>query len=160
MNGRWIFSGWLMMSMVSVAAAGPYAPAAGQAGTTAIGINDPNYTFVAWASGWQDYQVGSNVDPNWDDPSYALGEAVGFLKDGQEGLRALLIEGRVVSLALPTTVDLVVTETDPAIKGATAQAQLKPATLETGHVVQVPLFIEPGERLKVDTRTGEFISRA
>jgi len=89
----------------------------------------------------------------------ALGEAVGFLKDGQEGLRALLIEGRVVSLALPTTVDLVVTETDPVIKGATAKAQMKQATLETGLTIQVPPYLASGELVRVDTRDGHFVER-
>jgi len=88
-----------------------------------------------------------------------LGEAVGFLKDGQEGLRALLIEERVVSIALPTTVDLVVTETDPAIKGATAKAQMKPAVLETGLSIQVPPYLSPGELVRVDTRDGHFVER-
>jgi elongation factor P len=89
----------------------------------------------------------------------ALGEAVGFLKDGQEGLRALLIEERVVSIALPTTVDLVVTETDPAIKGATAKAQMKPAVLETGLNIQVPPYLSQGELVRVDTRDGHFVER-
>ena len=89
-----------------------------------------------------------------------LGDAVHYLKDGLEGLRALLIDGRVVSLTLPTTVDLRVTETDPAIKGATATAQVKPATLETGLVIQVPPYLAPGEVVKVDTRDGRFVERA
>jgi elongation factor P len=61
---------------------------------------------------------------------------------------------------LPASVELSVAETEPGIQGDRVSGAKKPATLETGHVVQVPLFIEPGERLKVDTRTGEFISRA
>ena len=88
-----------------------------------------------------------------------LGEATGFLKDGQEGLRALLIDGAIVSVSLPMTVDLAVTETDPAIKGATAKAQLKPATLETGLVVQVPSYLTPGEIARIDTRDGHFVER-
>ena len=59
-----------------------------------------------------------------------------------------------------TTVDLKVTDTAPGIKGATASAQLKPATLETGAVVQVPLFVNVGDRIKVDPREGRYISRA
>jgi elongation factor P len=89
----------------------------------------------------------------------ALGDAVGYLKDGLEGLRALLVEGRVVSLVLPLTVDLQVTETDPAIKGATAKAQMKPATLETGLTIQVPPYLSPGEVVRVDTRDGHFVER-
>ena len=89
-----------------------------------------------------------------------LGDATGFLVDGQEELRAVLIEGRVVSVELPDVVELNVTETDPAIKGATAKAQLKPATLETGLVIQVPPYLTVGERIRVDTRDSRFVERA
>ncbi len=65
-----------------------------------------------------------------------------------------------VGIELPQTVDLKVVETTPAIKGATASAQLKPATLETGLVVQVPPFINEGDRIRVSTETGEYQSRA
>jgi elongation factor P len=65
-----------------------------------------------------------------------------------------------VGIELPQTVDLKVIETPPAIKGATASAQLKPATLETGLVVQVPPFINEGDRVRVNTETGEYQSRA
>ena len=65
-----------------------------------------------------------------------------------------------VGIELPQTVDLKVVETTPAIKGATASAQLKPATLETGLVVQVPPFINEGDRVRVNTETGEYQSRA
>ncbi len=69
-------------------------------------------------------------------------------------------EGRPIGVELPKTVDLTITETAPGIKGATASAQLKPATTETGLIVQVPSFIEPGETIRVDTATGEYVSRA
>jgi elongation factor P len=65
-----------------------------------------------------------------------------------------------VGIELPPTVDLVVKDTVPAIKGATANAQLKPATLETGLTVLVPPFISPGDRVRVNTETGEYQSRA
>jgi len=90
----------------------------------------------------------------------ALGESTGYIVDGIEGVQAMLIDGNVVSVELPLTVVLRVTETDPAIKGATAQAQLKPATTETGLVVQVPSYLTIDERIKVDTRDGHFIERA
>lgn len=90
----------------------------------------------------------------------ALGDSVGFLVDGLEGIRAMLVEGAIVSVALPNTVDLTVTECDPTIKGATAQAQMKRALLETGVEIQVPPYIEPGERVRVDTRDGHFVERA
>lgn len=88
-----------------------------------------------------------------------LGDATGFLKDGQEGLRTMLIDGAPVSVSLPTTVDLVVTECDPAIKGATATAQMKSAVLETGLRIQVPPYLSQGEAVRVDTRDGRFVER-
>jgi elongation factor P len=89
----------------------------------------------------------------------ALGDAVGYLKDGQEGLRALLIEGVPVSVTLPTTVDLLVTECDPVVKGATATAQMKWAVLETGLRIQVPPYLSQGESARVDTRDARFVER-
>jgi len=65
-----------------------------------------------------------------------------------------------VGLELPTTVDLEVTETEPAIKGATASASSKPATLETGLVVQVPPFVSIGDKVRVETSTGNYLTRA
>ncbi len=88
-----------------------------------------------------------------------LGEAAGYLTDGLE-LRSLLYNGRVLTVELPTTVDLTVTDTAPAIKGATAQAQLKPAAVETRITVQVPPYVTTGERIRVDTRDGRFVKRA
>ncbi|MCZ6599174.1 MAG: elongation factor P [Planctomycetota bacterium] len=89
-----------------------------------------------------------------------LGEGTKYLVDGVEGLRAQLVQGRVIDVILPTTVDLTVTEADPAIKGATAQAQLKHAVLETGLETQVPPYIEQGDRVRIDTRDGHFVERA
>jgi len=88
-----------------------------------------------------------------------LGDAAGYLTDGLE-CRSLLYNGAVLTVELPTTVDLEVVDTAPSIKGATAQAQLKPAELETGVTVQVPPYITVGERIKVDTRDGRFVERA
>lgn len=88
-----------------------------------------------------------------------LGEARSYLLENLE-LRTVSFDDRVISVQLPLTVDLQVTETAPAIKGATAQAQLKPATVETGLQVMVPSYIEPGERIRVDTRDGRFVERA
>lgn len=88
-----------------------------------------------------------------------LGEDASYLKDGLEDLRAILIDGRVTSIRLPTTVDLAVVETDPAIKGATATAQMKPAKLETGVTVQVPPYVTIGELVRIDTRDGHFVER-
>jgi elongation factor P len=83
-----------------------------------------------------------------------------YLVDGITGLQSMLIDGATVSLELPLTVTMTAVECDPTIKGATAQAQLKPATTETGLIVQVPPYLEMGERIRVDTRDGHFIERA
>jgi elongation factor P len=72
----------------------------------------------------------------------------------------LLYNGQVLAVELPTTVDVEVVDTAPALKGATAQAQLKPAELETGITIQVPPYVIAGERVKVDTRDGRFVERA
>jgi len=87
-----------------------------------------------------------------------LGESAGYLTDGLE-LRSLLYNGRVLNVELPVTVELRVVDTAPPIKGATAQAQLKPATLETGLQILVPPYLTAGEKVKVDTRDGHFVER-
>lgn len=83
-----------------------------------------------------------------------------FLTDGLEGIQALMSEGRVIGIQLPAVVELEITETDPAIRGATASARNKPARLSTGHMIKVPEYMQNGEIVRVDTRTGEFLSRA
>ena len=75
-------------------------------------------------------------------------------------VKVLSYKGNVFGVEPPLFVELEITETDPGFKGDTATNTLKPATLETGAVVKVPLFIEPGERIKIDTRTGEYLERA
>jgi elongation factor P len=87
-----------------------------------------------------------------------LGDATSYLIDGLE-LRSLLYNGKVLTVELPLTVELEITDTAPAIKGATAQAQLKPATLETGLEIQVPPYITSGEKVRIDTRDGRFVER-
>ncbi len=82
-----------------------------------------------------------------------------FLLDGTEVILGLF-QGRLVNVELPMVVELVVTETAPALKNATAQAQTKEAVLETGLRLQVPPYLEAGEKIKVDTRDARFISRA
>ena len=72
----------------------------------------------------------------------------------------LLFGEEVIGVELPAAVELVITETEPGVQGDRVSGARKPATLETGLVVQVPLFIESGERVKVDTRSGEYLSRA
>ena len=88
-----------------------------------------------------------------------IGDAARYLKEGQE-LTGLSYKGQIVKIELPTFVVLEVVETPPGVKGDTASGGDKPATLETGLVVKVPLFIKKGDKIKVDTRTGEYIERA
>jgi elongation factor P len=92
-------------------------------------------------------------------PAASIGEAADFLVEGDD-LQIEVYDGRIVGVELPASKVLTIAETDPGFAGNTATSATKPATLETGRVVQVPLFIEPGEKIKVDTRTGDYISRA
>ena len=89
----------------------------------------------------------------------ALGDAIKYLKEGDSAVLPMW-EGEVLGVDLPASVDLLVAETEPGIQGDRVSGARKPATMETGLVVQVPLFIEVGETLKVDTRTGEYLARA
>jgi elongation factor P len=91
--------------------------------------------------------------------SEALGESVSYLKP-EMTIKVEFYGTEPVGIELPQTVDLKVTDTVPGIKGATASNQIKPATLETGLVVQVPPFINPGDVVRVNTETGEYLSRA
>ncbi|MDA0839614.1 MAG: elongation factor P [Planctomycetota bacterium] len=88
-----------------------------------------------------------------------VGDAKNYLIPELE-IQLTLHEGNVVGLEMPTTINLTVQITDPGHKGDTVSNVTKPATMETGLVIKVPLFIEQGELLKVDTRTGEFLGRA
>jgi elongation factor P len=89
----------------------------------------------------------------------ACSEAAQWLK-GEETVRILFWNGLPLQVTAPNTVELTITECDPGLRGDTATGGTKPATLETGAVVRVPLFIQQGERVKVDTRTGEYLNRA
>ena len=88
-----------------------------------------------------------------------MADAAQWLK-GEEECEVTLWNGSPLSVAAPNFVILKITETDPGVRGDTATGGNKPATLETGAVVKVPLFVEEGELIRVDTRTGEYMSRA
>jgi elongation factor P len=92
-------------------------------------------------------------------PGEALGDSVNYLVSDMV-IQVEFYGDEPVGIELPQTVDLVVKDTVPAIKGATASAQLKPATLETGLTVLVPPFIAPGDKVRVNTETGQYQSRA
>ena len=88
-----------------------------------------------------------------------LGSSVDYLKEGDTAVLHMY-QDAVVAAELPAAVELEVTQTEPGVQGDRVSGARKPATLETGLVVQVPLFVEAGEKIKVDTRTGEYLARA
>lgn len=98
---------------------------------------------------YEQYELGDEM----------YGPVKGYLLDGTEVVLGVF-EGQVVSVEPPMTVELLVTETTPALKNATAQAQTKEAVLETGMKIQVPAYLEVDEKVKIDTREGRFVSRA
>jgi elongation factor P len=83
-----------------------------------------------------------------------------YLTEGIEGLVSISSEGRVLGLEIPTFINLTIVETGPSVKGGSVTARTKPATLSTGLVVQVPEYMAVGEVIRVDTRTGEYASKA
>ncbi len=87
-------------------------------------------------------------------------EQLNFLTESLEGVLALVFQDECVGLQLPASVELTITQCDPAVRGNSATARTKPAIVETGFQVHVPEYMKEGERIKVDTRTGEFLSRA
>lgn len=83
-----------------------------------------------------------------------------YISEELEGVLALIYNDQCIGLQLPTTIELTVTQCDPGVKGNSATSRTKPATLETGLTVHVPEYLSQGERIKVDSRTGAYISRA
>jgi len=92
------------------------------------------------------------------DPS-SLGDAPKYLKEGDSAVLQMY-KNEIVGVDMPASVELTVAETEPGVQGDRVSGARKPATLETGHTVQVPLFVNTGDRIKVDTRSGEYITRA
>lgn len=88
-----------------------------------------------------------------------LGKAVNFLKENMD-VKVITFKDRILGVELPNTVELTVVETEPGIKGDTATGGSKNAKMDTGYVVKVPLFINEGDVLQIDTRTGDYIARA
>ncbi|MGH9045686.1 MAG: elongation factor P, partial [Acidimicrobiales bacterium] len=91
--------------------------------------------------------------------SASLGSMAQFLKEGDTANLASY-EGEIVGVDLPASVELTVTETEPGMQGDRVSGARKPATVQTGLVIQVPLFVNTGDLVKVDTRTGEYLTRA
>jgi elongation factor P len=92
-------------------------------------------------------------------PPDSLGEAPQYLKEG-DAANVQMYNNEIVGVELPAAVELTVTETEPGMQGDRVSGARKPATLQTGHVVQVPLFVNIGDVIKVDTRSGEYLTRA
>ena len=106
-----------------------------------------NFCFMNTSTYVQEFMTDSQV-----------GEAKAFLKENTV-CSVLFFQGRPIGITLPNFVDLRITQTDPWVKGDTAGGSTKPATLETGYVLQVPPFIEEGEMVRIDTRTGSYVER-
>ena len=88
-----------------------------------------------------------------------LGRSASYVKEG-DGVVLQFHGAEIVGVELPAAVELAVTDSDPGVQGDRVSGGRKPATLETGLVIQVPLFVNPGDRVKVDTRSGEYLTRA
>ncbi len=91
-------------------------------------------------------------------PESSLADAKNYLKES-DSAQVQMYDGEIVGIELPASVELEVTETEPGVQGDRVSGALKPATLETGLVVQVPLFVAQGDRIKVDTRSGDYLTR-
>ena len=91
-------------------------------------------------------------------PAETIGQTAGFLKENME-LEGQFHDGQMIGLQPPMFVDVHIESTEPGIRGDTSKGGMKPATLETGAVIQVPLFIDTGDLIRVDTRTGSYVSR-
>ena len=89
-----------------------------------------------------------------------IAEELNYITEELEGVRALIYNDECVGIEIPTTIELKVTRCDPAARGNSATSRTKPATLQTGLEIQVPEYLEEGETIKVDSRTGDFIGRA
>ena len=111
--------------------------------------NDPdNYTFMD-SENYEQYVL----------PAESIEEQSVWLVDGMEGITALLLNGQMIAIELPASIDMAIVETPPVIKGATATNRNKPAVLENGVTVKVPEYLSEGEVIKVNTETGAFMGR-
>jgi len=111
---------------------------------------DPTHVHVLDQQDFNQYSI----------PIEDVSDELPYITEPLEGMLALVYNDECIGLQLPSAVDLTITQTDPSVKGNSATGRTKPATLETGLTVQVPEYLKEGERIRVDTRTGEFVSRA
>src|SRR6516165_3681033 len=89
-----------------------------------------------------------------------LRDQIAFMTENMEGIQALVVDDEVIAIELPDTVELAITESAPGVRGNSATGRTKPATLSTGHIVQVPEHLDQGVIVRIDTRTGEYLGRA
>ncbi|MGG4775903.1 elongation factor P [Alcaligenaceae bacterium 429] len=107
---------------------------------------DPMYVFMD--TEYNQYEIEAD----------SMGDALNYLEEGMEA-EVVFYEGRAISLELPTMIVREITYTEPAVRGDTSGKVLKPATINTGHTLQVPMFCEIGDKIEIDTRTNEYRSR-
>ena len=124
----------------------------------AADVMDTNMQYL-YADGEFWYFMDPNTFEQLGAAETAVGDAKLWLKE-QDTVEVTLWNGVPLSVTPPNFVELKITQTDPGVRGDTAQGGTKPATMETGAVIKVPLFVEEGEVIKIDTRTGEYASRA
>jgi elongation factor P len=110
--------------------------------------SEGKYHFMDPAS-YEQYEVGAAV----------MGDKKNYMLEGME-VKLLFFEGRIISIDLPNHVVLPIVDCDPAVRGDTVSGATKPAQLSTGYVCHVPLFVNVGDKIRIDTRTGEYIERA
>lgn len=111
--------------------------------------SDPSHMHLMDQEDYNQYSIGLED----------IEEQAPYVTEDLDGMLALIYNNECVGIQLPTAVELTITECDPGVKGNSATSRTKPAALESGLTVNVPEYIKQGERIKVDTRTGEFISR-
>ena len=109
-------------------------------------FGDPMYVFMDQE--YNQYEIEAD----------SMGDALNYLEEGMEA-EVVFYEGRAISLELPTMIVREITYTEPAVRGDTSGKVLKPATINTGHTLQVPMFCEIGDKIEIDTRTNEYRSR-
>ncbi|MDR2462976.1 MAG: elongation factor P [Verrucomicrobiales bacterium] len=126
-------------------------------------VETVNVSHEKWDYSYQDQNGYNFMEPNTYDNltlnDQIIGEAKNYLTENQQ-VTVVFVEGKAVAIELPPVVELTITTSAEGVRGDSANNVQKPATLETGLTVQVPLFIKEGEKIRVDTRDGKYLSRA
>ena len=130
-----------------------------QAGTKFVSVRlERQHVQFLYAEGDQYHFMDTDSFEQFELGQSSVNEVISYIKE-QDVVDLLTYDGEPIDIELPTAVNLRVAQTDPGLKGDTASGATKPATLETGLVVNVPLFVNEGDVLKVDTRTGSYVER-